>query len=398
VLLAVTSLSFDIAALELLLPLTCGATVALAARDETVSGAKLLAALRRHGATVMQATPTSWELLLRAGWDGDPPLRALSGGEALTPHAARRLLAVAAEIWNLYGPTETTVWSTAWRLGDRDDVGAIGRPLPGTRVHVVDERLRPVPLGARGELLIGGPGLAHGYRGDPAATAERFVPDPFSGERGARLYRTGDVVRARAGGELEHLGRADDQVKVRGFRVELGEVEAALAGHPQVRAAVASVRERADGARELVAFVVPAGEPEPTAAALAEHAARTLPPYMVPSGFARIDAIPLTPSRKVDRRALPDPRTAALASGTRAERALSPLERTLAEVWGEVLGVEPAAPSDSFFDLGGHSLSALEVAWHLEQRLAWEGGLRALFETATLEQLAARAGAELGVA
>jgi len=391
--LAVTSLSFDIAAVELLLPLVVGAVCVIATQVQACSGAALLDALRRHRITAMQATPTTWRLLLRAGWDGEPRVRVLCGGEALPPDLARRLLALELETWNLYGPTETTIWSTRCRIASTADVGAIGRPLPGTHAHVVDPELRPLPIGAPGELLIGGPGVARGYVGQPGATAERFLPDPFSGVAGARLYRTGDLVRRRSGGELEFLGRLDDQVKVRGYRIELGEVEAALAAHPQVREAVAAVRERSDGARELVAYVVPADDGPPTSDALARHLARALPAHMVPSAFARLEAVPLTPNRKVDRRALPGAGAVPLASGSEGERALSPLERTLAEIWGEVLGSAPTRPSDSFFGLGGHSLAALEAAWRIEQRLAYDAALQAIFETATLEQLAARIGA-----
>ncbi len=237
-LLAVTTLSFDIAALELFLPLAVGARVVLVGRDEAADGARLVARLEDSGATFLQATPATWRLLLEAGWAGSPSLTLLCGGEALTRELADRLLGRGAALWNLYGPTETTIWSSSARLEPGPGPITIGRPIANTRIYVLDADLRPVPIGVAGELYIGGAGLARGYLNRPGLTAERFLPDPFGPEPGGRLYRTGDLARWRPDGSLECLGRVDHQVKIRGFRIELGEIEAVLARHPAVRQAV----------------------------------------------------------------------------------------------------------------------------------------------------------------
>jgi amino acid adenylation domain-containing protein len=256
-LLAVTTLSFDIAALEIFLPLSVGARVEVVGREVAQDGARLAKSLAVSGATVMQATPATWRLLLEAGWLCGPGLKILCGGEPLTPELAQQLLARGASVWNLYGPTETTVWSTVHQVDGRDGPVPIGRPIANTRVHVVDARGQPVPPGVAGELLIGGAGLARDYRGRPELTAEKFIPDPFSGRPGARLYRTGDLARWLPGGELECLGRVDHQVKIRGFRIEPGEIETALGRHPAVRQAAVIAREDTPGDRRLVAYVVP---------------------------------------------------------------------------------------------------------------------------------------------
>jgi len=256
-LLAVTSLSFDIAALEIFLPLTTGGCVELASREEAVDGALLAARLRASRACLMQATPATWRMLLDAGWTGDPGLRALCGGEALARELATSLAGRTRELWNLYGPTETTVWSAIAHLR-RGETGpvSIGRPIAGTRIHLLDRELQTVPLGAHGELWIGGAGVARGYLGRPDLTAERFLPEPCTGEPGARMYRTGDLARRTAGGELEFLGRIDHQVKIRGFRIELEEIEARLDEHPAVLQSVVMAREDGPGDRRLVAYVL----------------------------------------------------------------------------------------------------------------------------------------------
>jgi amino acid adenylation domain-containing protein len=263
-LLAVTTLCFDIAALEVFLPLSVGARVEIAPREVAQDGARLAERLAVSGATVMQATPATWRLLLETSWSGGPGLKILCGGEPLTPELAQQLLARGASVWNLYGPTETTVWSTVHQVDGRTGPVPIGRPIANTQVYVVDGRGQPVPVGVKGELLIGGAGVARGYRGRPELTAEKFIPDPFGGRPGARLYRTGDVVRWLPGGELECLGRVDHQVKIRGFRVEPGEIEAALRQHPGVAQAAVAAREDTPGDKRLVAYVVPNPQEETT--------------------------------------------------------------------------------------------------------------------------------------
>jgi amino acid adenylation domain-containing protein len=363
-LLAVTSLSFDIAGLELYLPLLAGAEVEIASRALAADGPRLLSRLSE--ATVLQATPSTWRLLLGAGWQGGSNLKALCGGEALPPKLAREIAARAGSLWNMYGPTETTIWSATRLVGSEAGEGPVplGKPIANTAIYVVDSDLRPVPLGVPGELLIGGAGLARGYFGRPDLTAERFIPDPF-GEPGARLYRTGDLARWLASGELEFLGRLDHQVKVRGYRIELGEIEAALEQHPAVHAAVVIVREDLPGDQRLTAYVVgpaPSGE-------LRRHLRASLPEYMVPSAFVALPKLPLLPNGKVDRKSLPAPEAERPELAATFIAPKSRLEGVISEVWRSVLGVERVGVHDNFFDLGGHSLLMAEVHHKLRESL-----------------------------
>ncbi|MCW6008140.1 amino acid adenylation domain-containing protein, partial [Micromonospora sp. CPCC 205371] len=356
VLLAVTTLGFDIAGLELLLPLVTGARVVVADRDTARLPGALAAELRRSGATVLQATPATWQMLVDDGWTGAPGLRALCGGEALPERLAAAVLARTAELWNMYGPTETTIWSTCARL-TREGRLTVGSPIANTRAYVLDDRFGPVPVGVVGELFLAGDGVARGYRGRPALTAERFVADPFAGG-GSRMYRTGDRVRWTASGEIEFHGRADAQVKVRGFRIEPAEVEAALTAHPGVRTAVVTVHGEG-AAAVLVGHLVPADPARgiPAAAELRELLRGSLPEYMVPAVYAELASLPLTPNGKLDRAALPAPprpRPAAVAPATAAEE-------LLAGIWSQVLGVDQVGVDDDFFELGGHSLVATQV-------------------------------------
>jgi amino acid adenylation domain-containing protein/non-ribosomal peptide synthase protein (TIGR01720 family) len=396
---AVTSLSFDIAGLELLLPLTVGARVEIVRRDESADGATLRAILDRAAITVMQATPSTWRLLLDAGGATSPLgsrrglLKALVGGEAVPRDLADALAREAASVWNMYGPTETTIWSTVQRLAGGERV-LIGRPIANTQVYVLDAALSPSPIGVPGELYIAGDGLARGYLGRPALTAERFVPDPF-GPPGARMYRTGDLARWIAGGALECLGRVDHQIKLRGFRIELGEIEAALASHPAVREAAAIVREDAPGDRRLAAYVVAADPASPpSAAALRAHLRERLPDYMVPSAFTRLDALPLTPNGKVDRKALPRPDA---ERGDEQVAARGPIEEAIAGIFAEVLRlpVDQAGARESFFDMGGHSLLATQVVSRLRETLGVDLPVRALFEAPSPAELATRVEAAL---
>ncbi|MEW5928458.1 MAG: amino acid adenylation domain-containing protein [Gemmatimonadota bacterium] len=387
-LLAVTTLSFDIAALELLLPLVTGARVVVADRETATDGVRLREALAASGATVMQATPASWRMLLEAGWEGTPGLKALCGGEALPRDLAERVAARCAGLWNLYGPTETTIWSTLERVEPGAGAVPIGGPIANTRVYLLDGGGEPVPCGVAAELCIGGHGVARGYLGRPELTAVRFVPDAHSGEPGARLYRTGDRARRRADGKLEYLGRSDHQVKVRGFRIELGEVEAALRAQPGVSEAVAVVREDAPGDRRLVAYVVAAeGGSAPTAAELRAGLRRRLPEHMVPGAFVPLESIPLTASGKIDRRALPAPERGP-AGAYVAPR--TPAEEVLSGIWAEVLGSGRVGVEDGFFELGGHSLLATRVVSRARQAFGIEVPLRALFEAPTVAALAER--------
>ena len=385
-LLAVTTLSFDIAVLELLLPLAVGAQIVMASRDEAMDGQALHALLLSSQATVMQATPSTWRMLLEAGWQGSASFKALIGGEPLPADLAEQLLARTGELWNMYGPTETTVWSTCGRVSSLHSGISIGRPIANTQVHILDERGQPCPIGVPGEICIGGLGLASGYWRRPELTAERFIDDPQ--RPGHRLYRTGDRGRWRHDGWLEHQGRLDSQVKLRGYRIELGEIEAQLASHPGVARCVVALREDHPGDARLLAYVVPDG-PAPQPAALREHLRRTLPEYMLPQHFVMLEAIPLLPNGKIDRKALPAPPSA--ARSTAAASLVPPTtaaEIAIAEVWQRLLGIEHVSCSDNFFDLGGHSLLAMRAASDIEARLGVRLPVRRLiFES--LSQIAA---------
>ncbi len=395
VLVAVTTLAFDISGLELLLPLTVGARVVVAGGETAADGTRLAALLAEHGATAMQATPATWRLLLESAWEAPPGFKVLCGGEALPGELATRLGAHGAEVWNLYGPTETTIWSTVEAVDParaaQRAVVPLGRPIANTRIHLAGRGLEPVPAGVPGELLIGGAGLARGYLGRPDLTAERFVPDPL-GAPGERLYRTGDLARRLPDGRLEFLGRLDHQVKIRGYRIELGEIEAALAEHPAVRYAVVVDRPGPAGERRLVAYAETAEGVDGTLALDQVRAflRDRLPDYMLPTGFVTMDRLPLNPSGKVDRRALPDfsPERPELAVGYIAPR--EGREALLATLWSEILGVERVGIHDNFFDLGGHSL----LLMRLQGRLAAETGLDLpvleLFEHPTVAALARR--------
>ncbi|MFJ8313022.1 MULTISPECIES: amino acid adenylation domain-containing protein [unclassified Streptomyces] len=355
-LLAVTTWSFDIAGLELYVPLLSGAGVVIGGDGVVLDPTALTALIERAGVTVMQATPALWQELVLRDPEAVRGLRVLVGGEALSQSLADTLTHHAAQVTNLYGPTETTIWSTAAELTPGEPV-TLGRPVWNTGVLVLDAGLRPVPVGVAGELYVMGAGLARGYVGRPDLTASRFVACPF-GPEGTRMYRTGDVVRWSPDGRLVFTGRADEQVKVRGFRVEPGEVEAVLLRHPSVGRAVVVARSDGAGGGVLVAYVVAAAEsPGVDGGVVREFVARSLPEYMVPVTVV-LDALPLTPSGKVDRRALPAPDFAAAVS-SREPR--DPVEEALCGLFAQVLGLERVGVDDSFFDLGGHSLLAVRL-------------------------------------
>ncbi|HKX33478.1 MAG TPA: amino acid adenylation domain-containing protein, partial [Blastocatellia bacterium] len=302
-LLAVTTLSFDIAALEIFLPLVTGARVVIVSRATAVDGYALSESLSKSGATVMQATPTTWRLLLEAGWRGRDGFTALCGGEALSRELADRLLDGGCRVWNLYGPTETTIWSTVCRVDSGDEPVSIGRPIANTRIYLLDQALNPVPVGVPGELYIGGCGLASGYLNREELTAERFIRDHFATASGERLYRTGDLARYLPDGRLELLGRLDQQVKVRGYRIEPGEIEAALLQHPAVRQAAVVATEQDERGKRLIAYLV-LSPGSVSAAELRDFLRERLPKYAIPASLVVLDALPLTPNGKLDRNQL----------------------------------------------------------------------------------------------
>jgi amino acid adenylation domain-containing protein len=384
--LAVTTLSFDIAALEIYLPLMAGARVELASSQEVSDGRLLRERLEACRPTIMQATPATWRMLIEAGWSGSPSLTVLCGGEGLPRDLADKLLERCSSLWNLYGPTETTVWSTQQRIEpDTAQVG-IGRPIANTSVYILDKEMRPVPVGVPGEIFIGGHGVARGYRNRPELTAERFVADPFSVVPGARLYRTGDLARWLPDGRIVHLGRLDSQVKVRGFRIELGEIDSVLARHPRVAQAVTTTRCDASGVMQLVAYVVSRGAEPPSLSDLRASLRASLPEYMVPSQFVFLDALPLTANRKVDVKALPAPATARPRDAHVEPRGR--LEVQLMALWRQVLGHDEVGIHDNFFDLGGHSLQAVQLMAFIEQVTGRQLPLATLFRAPTVAALA----------
>jgi len=360
VLLAVTTLSFDIAVLELYLPLTVGGRVELATRDAAMDGDRLLDLMKSSGATIMQATPATWRLLLEVGWKGDEGLKVFCGGEALPRDLADSLLARAGEVWNMYGPTETTVWSAVSPVESGAEPVRVGPPIANTEFYVLDQRGQPVPLGVAGELHIGGDGLATGYWRRPELTASKFIPDPFRPGPNRRLYKTGDLVRPRPDGTLEFLGRIDNQVKIRGFRIETGDVEHALKQCPGVHDCVVTAREDAPGEKQLVAYVVPNGT-TPQPGELRQRLATLLPAYMVPTAFVQLEAIPQTPNGKVDRRALPAPNKTDQLRTRSATAPRTPTERKLAEICAAVLKAPEVGVDDNLFDLGADSLRIFQI-------------------------------------
>jgi len=371
VLLAVTTLSFDIAGLELFLPLTSGASLVIATRETVADGKRLREELETRNITLMQATPVTWTMLLEAGWNGRPELKVLCGGEALPPELAKQLISRCGSLWNMYGPTETTIWSTACQISGVNGSVPIGRPIDNTQVYIVDEKLQPVPVGVPGELLIGGDGIAAGYLNHPELTNEKFIPNPFVPGSGSRLYRTGDLARYRADGQIECLGRNDYQVKLRGFRIELGEIESALRASAEVKDCVVVLREDVPGRKQLVAYVSlhssHAGEPDADGtskqiAGLKALVQAALPAYMVPSAIVAMEALPRTPNGKINRKALPVPAIGAQADREKFVAPRNAKEETLARIWREVLGLDQVGVFDNFFELGGDSLLSFRVA------------------------------------
>jgi amino acid adenylation domain-containing protein len=390
VLAAVTTISFDIAGLELYLPLMVGARVELVPRETAADSALLVPLLEASGATVLQATPSTWRMLIEEGWTGSDRLRALCGGEALPSDLAEALLPRVKELWNLYGPTETTIWSSVEKIELGDRVLSIGRPIANTQLYVVDKAGEPVSVGVAGEIWIGGDGVALGYHRRPELTAERFVHDRFSDRPGGRLYRTGDLGRWLADGRLQHLGRIDNQVKIRGFRIELGEIEAALNAHPMVRQSVVVTCEARPGDVRIVAYIVVNGGEDLTVSEVRRYLRASLPDYMIPSFVMTLQSLPLTANGKLDRGALPDIFRSIGDDVALSEPPAPGMEQLLAEIWREALQVDKVNAGDNFFDLGGHSLLAIRVSVALQKQIGWRMDPRSLFFQ-TLRQVAAQA-------
>jgi amino acid adenylation domain-containing protein len=387
-LLAVATVAFDIAALELFLPLLTGARIVLAGEDDIIRPPVLLDLVDRAGITIMQATPALWQVLVTHDPTGLAKLRVISTGEALPIALAEKLCAHAAEVTNLYGPTEATIYSSAAHLvpGSSGMPPSIGGPVANYQMFILDRTLRPVPPGVTGDLWIAGRGLARGYVGQPGPTAERFVANPF-GPAGSRMYRSGDLARWTPTGEVEYLCRSDHQIKLRGFRIEPAEVESTLLCHEAIRQATVIAREDHPGDRRLVAYVVPeAGAEVLPAERLRALVGERLPAYMVPAAVVVLAEFPLTPNGKLNRSALPAPEF----GGDTYRAPESPREATLCRLFGEVLGVGRVGVDDDFFALGGHSLLATRFVARARAELGVEIPIRTLFTSPTVAELALR--------
>ncbi|QPF46453.1 MULTISPECIES: non-ribosomal peptide synthetase DhbF [Bacillus] len=383
-LLAVTTVAFDISALELYLPLISGAQIVIAKKETIREPQALAQMIENFDINIMQATPTLWHALVTSEPEKLRGLRVLVGGEALPSGLLQALQDLHCSVTNLYGPTETTIWSAAAFLEEGlKGVPPIGKPIWNTQVYVLDNGLQPVPPGVVGELYIAGTGLARGYFHRPDLTAERFVADPY-GPPGTRMYRTGDQARWRADGSLDYIGRADHQIKIRGFRIELGEIDAVLANHPHIEQAAVVVREDQPGDKRLAAYVV--ADAAIDTAELRRYMGASLPDYMVPSAFVEMDELPLTPNGKLDRKALPAPDFSTSVSD-RAPR--TPQEEILCDLFAEVLGLARVGIDDSFFELGGHSLLAARLMSRIREVMGAELGIAKLFDEPTVAGLAA---------
>lgn len=383
-LLAVTTVAFDISALELYLPLISGAQIVIAKKETIREPQALAQMIENFDINIMQATPTLWHALVTSEPEKLRGLRVLVGGEALPSGLLQALQDLHCSVTNLYGPTETTIWSAAAFLEEGlKGVPPIGKPIWNTQVYVLDNGLQPVPPGVVGELYIAGTGLARGYFHRPDLTAERFVADPY-GPPGTRMYRTGDQARWRADGSLDYIGRADHQIKIRGFRIELGEIDAVLANHPHIEQAAVVVREDQPGDKRLAAYVV--ADAAIDTAELRRYMGASLPDYMVPAAFVEMDELPLTPNGKLDRKALPAPDFSTSVSD-RAPR--TPQEEILCDLFAEVLGLARVGIDDSFFELGGHSLLAARLMSRIREVMGAELGIAKLFDEPTVAGLAA---------
>ena len=388
-LLAVTTPSFDIAGLELWLPLSVGGKVVIASRQDTLDGKGLGKLLEQHAVSMLQATPATWRLMLESGWEGKADLTALCGGEAMPLELARSLTPRVAALWNMYGPTETTIWSMIYRVKGDEGAIPIGESIANTRIYILDASGTPSPIGAPGELVIAGEGVARGYRNRPELNAQKFVevaplgtPEP--------AFRTGDLARWRSDGEIDFLGRGDDQVKIRGFRIELGEIEARLAALPAVASAVVAAREDMPGEKRLVAYVVTVPGTEFDEAETRTALRKTLPDYMVPNAYVQLSRLPLSPNGKVDRKALPAPGSSAGTASDPADALMTPMQRDVATLWREVLRLDRVGLNQNFFDLGGHSLLLVKLQASLKASFGQEIAIVELFQRTTVAAQAER--------
>lgn len=387
--LAITTISFDISGLEIYLPLISGATILLASRENSMTPDQLIHLLTDNPVTIMQATPVTWKMLVEAGWQGREKFKILCGGEALPKRLADELLQ-RGKLWNLYGPTETTIWST-FAMIEKEKPIFLGKPIANTQLYILDSQLRPVPIGMPGELHIGGIGLAREYLNRPELTAEKFIVNPFSHEPDARLYKTGDLCRYVAEGNIEYLGRLDHQVKIRGYRIELGEIEFCLSQLPNIKEAIVVAGEDLTGNKQLIAYVVPKifqdiEDSRMWNTHLQSQLKRKLPDYMVPNVIIPLEKLPLTPNGKLDRKALPKPGDKALFSQGLLPR--NDIEKELFQIWTTLFENPSMSVQDNFFELGGHSLLAVQLIYAIYERFKIKIPLGKIFEMPTIERLA----------
>lgn len=389
-LLAVTTISFDIAALEIFLPLITGASVSIAPYEASIDAKALIALISRDKITTLQATPATFRMLIAGGWQPPPTLRILCGGEALQPDLAEQLLSRSPSVWNMYGPTETTIWSSTKQLREGETKITLGVAIDGTRFYVLNDHMQPVPLGVPGELCIAGDGVAAGYLKQDKLTSLRFIADPYSSDSNQRMYRTGDLVRMLENIEPEFLGRSDFQIKIRGFRIELGEIEAVLNGLEVVRECVVTAHRDSAGVDFLAAYVVAAEGARLSGKEIRQHVRERLPPYMVPSAVVQLKGLPLTPAGKIDRKALPEPshnEKEEDSGGFVAPNVRNRLEHGVALVWSRVLGLEKIGVNDNFFDLGGDSISAVFLANEVENATGLQVDLGRFFSNPTIRHM-----------
>jgi amino acid adenylation domain-containing protein len=393
VLLALTTISFDIAGLELYLPLLNGAEIVITKHETSVNPELLIHKIGECKPTIIQATPVTFRMLNSSGWSGLPNLKILCGGEAMPKDLANDLLRKCGELWNMYGPTETTIWSTTEKveLNESDTSGYVnlGKPIDNTLVYVLNPELQLVPVGYPGELFIGGDSLAKGYYHLPEMTKEKFLPDPFSDKVGARMYRTGDLVQQTEEGKLEFLNRVDSQVKIRGFRIELGEIESALSLYKTVKDNVVVVREDTPGDKKLIAYIIRKDNQDTDIPEVRQFLKTKLPDYMVPSSFIFIDKFPLTPNGKIDRKALPSPKELAPQEAKSYMEPKTDIEKKLHQIWCEVLKLDRIGIDENFFDIGGHSMIAVTLMVKIENELDIRLPLATLFEQSNIREMAA---------
>ena len=387
-LLAVTTLSFDISVLEIFLPLSVGAKTIIANRENAANGQQLLELLKKTAITIMQATPTSWNLLLAAGWQGSNEFKVLCGGEALPQDLAQQLVKRSKNVWNLYGPTETTIWSTCCRLQEDSPDILVGKPIDNTRIYIVNQQNQLNPVGIAGELLIGGAGVSRGYINQPALTKEKFIPDHFGSTPDSLLYRTGDLACFMPDGNIKILGRLDNQVKLRGFRIELGEIESILETHPDVDQAVALIREETSGDKRLVAYITLQAGRHFSEIELRRHLKKNLPEYMLPSIFVKMDSMPLTHNGKIDRKSLPHPEMKRPELAQEFILPQSEVEKIVTRLWSKTLKIDTIGIDDNFFDLGGDSLLSVQIVMLLEKEIKTEVPVVKFFQYPTIRSFA----------